>query len=218
MWDMDGTLIDSEPLWLEAELEMLRRYGVEMTPDTHRRLIGSGLWEAAEHFRELGVPLSADDIVAEWVRGVSEGAAQQGLSWRPGARELLASLAAHGITSVLVTMSVRSFAEQVTSELPANSFAAIVAGDEVRHPKPHPEPYLLGARAAGAPIERCLAIEDSPTGLRAAVASGAVAIGVPNLIGLEGERAHGIWDSLLGVDAAGLRDRFSALRSIHFSS
>ncbi|MGK0720789.1 HAD family hydrolase [Leucobacter sp. W1478] len=212
LWDMDGTLIDSEPLWLEAELAILERYGIPMTIEIRNRLIGSGLWDAAELFRELGVNLSADDIVAEWVAHVGDGLRRTEPDWRPGATELLASLAAAGIPCALVTMSVRSLAEQVAGLLPAGTFAAIVGGDEVDHAKPHPEPYHRGAAALGVPIEQCLALEDSPTGLRSATSSGAVAIGVPNLVSLDGSHAHALWTTLQGSDAQVLRREFAALR------
>ena len=212
LWDMDGTLIDSEPLWLEAELAILKRYGIPMTSEIRDRLIGSGLWDAAELFRELGVRLSADDIVAEWVAYVGAGLSRTDPNWRPGAPELLASLAGAGIPCALVTMSVRSLAEQVAALLPTGTFTAIVGGDEVDHAKPHPEPYLRGAAALGVPIEHCLVLEDSPTGLRSAAASGAVAIGVPNLVSLHGLSAHALWSTLRGTDAQVLRREFGALR------
>lgn len=212
LWDMDGTLIDSEPLWLAAELAILERYGLRLTPEVRDALIGSGLWDAAELFRELGVPMRADDIVAEWVEHVGAGLRQGEPHWRPGALQLLASLSDAGVPCALVTMSVRSLAEQVVELLPPGTFTAIVAGDEVDQPKPHPEPYLRGAAALGLPIEACIALEDSPTGLRAAAASGAVAIGVPNLIPLEGAEAHALWSTLRGLDAAALRAHFGVLR------
>ncbi len=212
LWDMDGTLIDSEPLWVEVELQMLRRYGLEMSADTHTRMIGSGLWEAAEHFRELGVPLSADEIVAEWVESVERGIAQTELEWRPGARELLASLHAAGVPCALVTMSTRSLADAVVAMLPPGTFQTVIAGDEVAHEKPHPDPYLRGARALRVPIESCLAFEDSPTGLTAAHAAGAVAIGVPNMVALDEAPSHAILSTLADLDAAAVASLFAHLR------
>jgi HAD superfamily hydrolase (TIGR01509 family) len=212
---MDGTLIDSEPLWIAAEQEMLARYGFEMTDLLHEQLIGSGLTAAAQRFREIGVPLSVEQILDEWVRRVGEGIAQGRVEWRPGARGLLSSLAQAGIPCALVTMSLRPLADRIVALLPEGPFAAIVAGDEVEHEKPHPEPYLLGAAALGVPIERCLAIEDSPTGLRSARSSGAIAIGVPNLLDLADladQPADEIWPTLEGLDAAVLSERFARLR------
>lgn len=212
LWDMDGTLIDSEPLWLKAELRMLARYGIEMSEGTHLQLIGSGLRDAAEHFQDLGVPMSIDEIVGEWVREVGRGLAEDGPDWRPGARELLASLADSGVPCALVTMSVRSLAEQVAAMLPEGTFHAIIAGDEVELEKPHPQPYLLAADALGVSIDDCLAIEDSPTGLRSAHASGAVAIGVPNLVALESAPSHELWATLSDRSAATLQADFARIR------
>ncbi len=212
LWDMDGTIIDSEPLWLSAELALLERYGLALTPEVRDQLIGSGLWDAAELFRELGVPLSADEIVAEWVQHVGAGMREHAPHWRPGARELLESLRVAGIPSALVTMSVRSLAEHMVELLPPGTFNTIIAGDEVDHAKPHPQPYLLGAAALGVPIEQCLVFEDSPTGLASAVASGAVSVGIPNLISLRGTSAHALWSSLRGLDADAVRAQFGAMR------
>lgn len=213
LWDMDGTVIDSEPLWLDAELSMLARYGIELTAETRDRLIGSGLRRAALVFQELGVPLGIDEIIAEWEAGVIAGLRAAGPQWRPGAVELLESLAAAGIPSALVTMAVRSIADAVVGLLPDGLFHGIVAGDEVAREKPDPDPYLRGAALLGVPIERCLAIEDSPTGLASARASGAVAIGVPNLLDLGEAPAHELWPTLAGVDADRLSERFRGLRN-----
>lgn len=212
LWDMDGTLIDSEPLWLEAELVMLARYDIELTPRVKNQLVGSGLRAAAAMFQELGVPMSADEIIAEWRDAVIAGLLRDEPAWRPGAVELLASLGAAGIPSALVTMAVRSIADAVVGMLPAGSFTAILGGDEVAREKPDPDPYLRGAALLGVPIEHCLAIEDSPTGLRSAYDSGAVAIGVPNLIDLSQAPSHALWPTLAGVDAEILSQRFIQLR------
>ncbi|QIM18395.1 HAD family phosphatase [Leucobacter coleopterorum] len=209
---MDGTLIDSEPLWLEAELVMLARYGIELTSEVKHWLVGSGLRAAAARFQELGVPMSIDEIIAEWRDAVIAGLLDGEPVWRPGAVELLASLQAAGIPSALVTMAVRSIADAVVGMLPKGSFAAIIGGDEVEREKPDPDPYLRGAALLDVPIERCLAIEDSPTGLRAAYAAGAVTIGIPNLIDLVEAPSHALWPTLAGVDAKILSQRFTQLR------
>lgn len=215
LWDMDGTLIDSEPLWLAAEVSMLSRYGIELTDDTRDQIVGSGLLAAASLFQNLGVPMSANDIIAEWADSVIAGLHAGEPAWRPGALELLDSLQGAGIPSALVTMAFRSIADAVVAMLPEGTFVAVVAGDEVAHEKPHPDPYFRGAAALGVDITRCLAIEDSPTGLRAAYASGAIAIGVPNLVDLGRAPKHELWPSLSGVDAARLAERFRSLRDPH---
>jgi HAD superfamily hydrolase (TIGR01509 family) len=209
---MDGTLIDSEDVWLEAELAMLARYDITLSQEVQDQLVGSGLRAAAAVFQELGVTMTIPEIIAEWRDAVISGLLASEPKWRPGALELLASLKAAGIPSALVTMSVRPIADAVVALLPQGSFAAIVAGDEVDREKPDPEPYLRGAAALGVPIEQCLAIEDSPTGLRSAYAAGAVAIGVPNHVDLTQAPKHALWPTLLGFDAAALTAHFSELR------
>jgi HAD superfamily hydrolase (TIGR01509 family) len=212
LWDMDGTLIDTEPLWIAAEHAMLARFGIEMTPDIPAKLIGSGLHDAAQLFRDLGVPLGLDEIISEWLDGVTTGLQKSRPTWRPGALDLLASLREAKIPCALVTMSFRSFADVVVAMLPADSFTAIVTGDSVTHEKPHPEPYLLGAAALGVPITQCVALEDSPTGLRSAVSSGAVALGIPNILSLGTAPAHAVLPTLEGLHAAALAEQFARLR------
>ena len=215
LWDMDGTLIDSEPLWLDVEVDMLKRYDIELTDEVRDQLIGSGLRAAARLFQGLGVEMTVDDIVDEWTRGVIAGLNASGPEWRPGALELLADLSAQGIPSALVTMSVRPIADAVLALLPAGTFVAVIAGDEVTHEKPHPEPYHLGAAAVGVPVEACVALEDSLPGVTSARASGAVAIGIPNLLGLDDAPAHEVWPSLAGHTAHTLAERYRAIRATH---
>lgn len=215
LWDMDGTLIDSEPLWLDVEVAMLSRYEIELTDEVRDQLIGSGLRAAAQLFQGLGVAMSVDEILDEWTRGVIAGLHELGPAWRPGALELLADLRAQGVPSALVTMSVRPIADAVLQLLPEGSFVAVVAGDEVANEKPHPEPYHLGAAAVGVPIEACVALEDSLPGVTSARASGAVAIGIPNLLGLEGSPAHEVWPTLEGHNTHTLAERFRAIRDTY---
>ena len=212
LWDMDGTLIDTEPLWIAAEHALLDQYGIEMGPDIPEQLIGSGLRDAAELFRGLGVPLSHEQIIDAWLASVIAGASSTPPMWRPGALELLASLREAQIPCALVTMSYRSLADEVVKLLPPGTFAAVITGDAVAHEKPHPDPYLRGAAALGVSIGACIAIEDSPTGLRSAVSSGAVSLGVPNLLPLDHAPSHALLPTLAGESAASFGARFQALR------
>lgn len=199
LWDMDGTIINSEPLWMRAELAMLERYGLSFPEGGETKLIGSGLTAAAEYFRELGVPLPAEVIIEEWADGVIAGLKAEEPAWMPGARETLAEFRELGIPNVLVTMSVRRIADVVIEMLPEGTFADSITGDDVAHEKPHPDPYLRGAQAAEVGIRDCVAFEDSFTGTSSAAAAGAVVIGVPNLIGLDGSQAHVVLPTLAGV-------------------
>ena len=155
-------------------------------PDHHAHaLIGSDLTVAAEYMREHGgVPLPAEEIV-EWMIDAVIAGLHRSITWRPGARELLAELAEAGVPCALVTMSWRRLAEPVVAALPPGAISVAVTGDAVQRGKPHPDPYVLAARRLGVDPADCVAIEDSPTGLRSAVAAGCRVVAVPNVIPLE---------------------------------
>lgn len=201
LWDMDGTIIDSEPLWIKAEIAMLERYGLAFPKGMETQLVGLGLTAAATHFQELGVPLSTDEIIDEWSRSLVAGLALERPRWMPGATELLAEFAERGVPNVLVTMSVRRIADAVVALLPEGTFSAVIAGDEVAHEKPHPDPYLRGAAAVGAVARDCIAFEDSRPGATSAVDAGAVVIATPGIVPLDAGLAHETRTTLAGFDA-----------------
>jgi HAD superfamily hydrolase (TIGR01509 family) len=178
LWDMDGTLVDTEPYWLTAEIELVASFGGVWTVDDGMQLVGSGLWHSARVFQSRGVELSEDEIVERLTSRVLEQVAVE-VPWRPGARELLTELVELGIPTALVTMSTRRMAETIAESIGFTGFAAIIGGDDVEHSKPHPQPYLLGAAALGVAPGDCVALEDSAPGVASAVAAGAVVIAVP---------------------------------------
>jgi HAD superfamily hydrolase (TIGR01509 family) len=136
-----------------------------------------------------------DRVVAEVGRAVP---------WRPGARELLLSLHAAGVPCALVTMSYARLADAVVRALPAGVFAAVVPGDQVRHGKPHPEPYLTAAQRLGVAPQECVAIEDSPPGVRSAQAAGAAVVAVPHVVPIPPGPGRVVVDTLEGLSPAGL--------------
>lgn len=182
LWDMDGTLVDTEPYWIDAEFEIVEMHGGTWSHDHAKALVGSDLLDSGAYIREHGgVDRSPAEIVEMLLdRVVARVRAE--VPWRPGARELLGSVRAAGVDTALVTMSWRRFAEEVVTCLPTGSFTVSVTGDEVARGKPHPEPYLLAAERLGVRPEQCVAIEDSPTGVRSALAAGCHVIGVPHVV------------------------------------
>ncbi|REJ05540.1 HAD family hydrolase [Microbacterium bovistercoris] len=198
---MDGTLIDTEPYWMAAETVLVESYGGTWTHEQALQLIGSGLLDSARVFQAAGVDLEAQEIVDRLTDSVLEALRTQGVPFRPGARELLADLRAAGIRTALVTMSLRRMASDVVDLIDFDAFDLVVAGDDVELPKPHPEPYLRAAELLGVDIADTVAIEDSRTGVASGVASGAVTVGVPNLIPLDGLGAHELWETLAGRTA-----------------
>jgi HAD superfamily hydrolase (TIGR01509 family) len=193
---MDGTLVDTERYWMAAEEELVESFGGRWTHEDALGLVGSGLWESARVFQAAGVDLDADTIVARLTARVQEQLAEHGVPWRPGARELLEALRVASVPTALVTMSIRSMADDVVRAIPFDAFDVIVTGDSVGNAKPHPEPYLTAADALGVDVRDCVAIEDSPAGLTSAWSAGAVTVGVPNFLSLDEAPAHVLWETL----------------------
>jgi len=180
LWDMDGTLVDTEPYWMAAEHALVEAHGGVWTDEHAHQLVGNDLMVSAEYLRAHSpIDLTPLDVVRELLASVV-ASVNEHVPWRPGARELLESLVAQRVPCALVTMSWESLATAVVSNLPHGSFAAVVTGDVVLHGKPHPEPYLMAARMLGVDIGACVAIEDSPPGVASAVAAGIPTIAVPH--------------------------------------
>jgi HAD superfamily hydrolase (TIGR01509 family) len=204
LFDMDGTLVDTEPYWIEAEQELVAEHGGVWTVDDAHALVGNPLPVSAEYIRTRGgVDLPTYEIVELLIDRVEAGVRRR-VPWRPGARELLEELGDDGVPCALVTMSYARLAEAVTAQLPAGTFAAVVSGDQVRHGKPHPEPYLTAAARLGVRPEDCLAIEDSPTGAASASAAGAAVVAVPCVVPVPPGPGHVVVPTLRGRRAAEL--------------
>lgn len=178
LWDLDGTLVDSDPYWIAGEHELAARYGVRWTHEDAMGLFGLALIDAAAVLQRAGIPLEPPRIVELMVDWVIERLGEE-VPWRPGARELLGGLRAAGVPCALVTMSYRPIADRIVASLPEGTFSTVVAGDEVRNGKPDPEPYLVAAGRLGVDITRCVVVEDSHTGLASAEAAGARVVVVP---------------------------------------
>lgn len=177
LWDMDGTLIDSEPAWIEAQTRLVIEHGGSWSHADGLELVGSDMELTAAHMRAAGVRLGGDAIIDRLTTEVTE-AFGRGISWRPGAVDLVTTLHGAGIPQAIVTTSPRSMAAAVAASLPVHAIALIIGGEDVTEGKPSPEPYLKAARQLGTRPERCIAVEDSPFGLQSAVSAGTIALGV----------------------------------------
>jgi HAD superfamily hydrolase (TIGR01509 family) len=178
LWDMDGTIVDTEPYWIAEEIALAEEHGSTWSHEQGLTLVGLALDVSARMLVDHhGLAMTPAQVVERLMAGVVRRVRALP-PWRPGARELLADLAASGVPMALVTMSYVPLAEAVVSQLPAGTFTAVVTGDAVEHGKPHPEPYLAGAGRVAVPPGDCVAIEDSPPGLASAEAAGCRALGV----------------------------------------
>jgi HAD superfamily hydrolase (TIGR01509 family) len=177
---MDGTLVDTEPYWIESEFELVEEHGGTWSREHALNLVGNDLLVSGRYIREhAGIDLEPDRIVEELLDRVV-ARVERRVPWRPGAVDLLVDLRAHGVRCALVTMSYRRFVEPILRVLPEGTFEVVVTGDAVSQGKPHPEPYQKAAAVLGVSPAATLAIEDSNTGARSAEDAGCTVLVVPN--------------------------------------
>lgn len=205
LWDLDGTIVDTEPLWIEAEHDLAARHGAVWTQEDALQLVGNSLIASGEYIRNrLDLPITAEQVVDHLVAHLVS-CLQTEVPWRAGAVELITELADRGTPQALVTMSYAPIAAPIATVLP---FQAVVTGDAVPRPKPHPDPYLLAAERLGVSASQCLAVEDSPTGAASANAAGCDVIVVPHMVPVAPNERRRMIPTLSGVDAAALLTAF----------
>ncbi|WP_159811066.1 HAD family hydrolase, partial [Cellulomonas citrea] len=177
LFDLDGTLVDSEPVWAQATGELAARYDVPWSTADDEAIIGLAIPDVAALLIGRGVPLDSPTI-EHWLNDRVAQIEVDGPPWRDGARALLAALAAAQVPTALVTMTYRSLATSVAAAAPAGSLTVVVAGDDVERGKPDPQAYLLAAAGLGVAPADCVAVEDSVPGITSALASGALTYAV----------------------------------------
>ncbi|MGN6250221.1 MAG: HAD family hydrolase [Marmoricola sp.] len=205
LFDFDGTLVDTEPYWIEEEFALVESFGGTWSREHALRLVGNDLLESGRYIIEhTGVPLTPVEVVDRLLDGVVRHMAAA-VPWRPGARELLAALRADGVPCGLVTMSYRRFVEPALDALPAGTFDCVVTGETVARGKPDPEPYARGAELLGLEPADCVAVEDSTPGVTSALAAGCRVLVVPNHVEVADRPGLHRAASLADLDPAGLR-------------
>jgi HAD superfamily hydrolase (TIGR01509 family) len=210
LFDMDGLLIDSEPLWLEAETAVMARLGAGWTEDDQAALLGGSLDRTVRYLLAKATKHQGSTppkVVGEWLMSdIVARVRRGGVPVRPGARQLLAAVAAAGLPTALVTSSERSFMDAVLASTGLR-FGALVCAEDVTATKPDPEPYLLAAKLLGVPPADCFALEDSPNGVASAEAAGCRVFAVPSLVPIPAAPGRTVVPSLLDLtaDADGIR-------------
>ena len=177
LFDHDGTLVDSEPQWAVAKRAVAARYGVAWETGDDLLTLGRTVPASAALMVERGAAGTVEGITAELGREVADALTGE-VPFLPGMRELLEELAEAGIPGAVVTNALTVVAEGTASGAPG-VLRVVVSQEDVEHPKPHPEPYLLAARRLGVDPARCVAIEDSQTGAASAAAAGMPVVVVP---------------------------------------
>lgn len=181
-FDMDGLLVDSEPLWLQSETEMMAQYGYEWLTSDQAKCLGGPLDRVGEYMSDrIGGKISGQSLTAEIIERMVTKFSDE-LPLMPGAQELITKLTEQGIELTLVSASPRVLVDAVVGQFEVNPFIRSISSNDVELSKPDPEGYLLAASSGGHEISNCLILEDSLTGVTAALASGAWVIAVPHIV------------------------------------
>lgn len=210
LFDMDGTLVDSEKLWTIALDDYAAHRGGSLSPQVREDMVGSNMTRSMRLLlADLGLPEGPSEIAgaASWVARRMTRLFGEGLPWRPGAQEALRRTKEQGLPTALVTSTIRPLTDMALDTLGHDSFDVTVCGDEVDGKnKPDPEPYLKAARLLGVDPADCVAVEDSPTGVASAEAAGCAVLAIPCEVPLEDGPRRTLRSSLTDVDFAALGD------------
>jgi HAD superfamily hydrolase (TIGR01509 family) len=205
LFDMDGTLVDSEKVWDVALHELAAHFGGVLSASARLAMVGSSMAASIRMlYEDLGQQWREPAEGADWLVERVRELFAEGLEWRPGAQRLLREVRAAGVPTALVTSTARSLVDVALRTLGRDSFEVVVCGDEVLRAKPDPAPYLTAAELLAVPIGRCAAIEDSPTGIASARDAGAIVVAVPNDVQLSDLEGVILVNSLEDVDLSHL--------------
>lgn len=218
LWDFDGTIFDTEPIWEAVEHSYIREHGGEIPADFAERTVGGSVLNTAEVIAScLLDPAPVREIAESIVDAMCERFATMELPWLPGAQELMADLQAAGVPQVLVSSSWKRILTTVLQRLDSHPFHVVVGGDQVQFAKPHPAPYQQAANRLKLRPENCLVIEDSPNGAASGNAAGCIVLAVPSVQPPPAARRRVVRESLEGLDAAALSQLFQEATNAEFN-
>jgi HAD superfamily hydrolase (TIGR01509 family) len=197
VFDMDGLLLDTETLWHRAEVELFRRHDASFSWDDKMAVIGTSAETTARYFAErLGRSMEDGEALVREMGEIMYQELRQQVDGRPGAVELVERLRGRARLG-LASNSPRVLVDQALASAGlTGAFEAIVTSDDVEHPKPEPDIYLLACERLGVSADEALALEDSPSGIAAAKAAGLACIAVPQFAGADVSAADRVIDSL----------------------
>jgi HAD superfamily hydrolase (TIGR01509 family) len=185
LFDMDGLLVDSEPVWYQVETAVVERLGGVWTPADQAACIGGTMAASCRYIIErTGASVSAEQLSEEMVDEMV-ARFRRDLPLHDGALRLLDALRERGVLLGLVSSSYRRLMDAALDQLGPGGFDVTVAGDEVTHGKPDPEPYLTACERLGVDPSRTVVLEDADTGVRSAEAAGCIVVAVPSVTRIE---------------------------------
>ncbi|SNS20509.1 HAD family hydrolase [Rhodococcoides kyotonense] len=216
LWDMDGTLLDSEKIWDVAVAELSLELGRELTPEVRESTLGNSMRGAlTKVFAHTGTELTERmfSFGRDWLTARVGSLFAEGIPWRPGAKDALQLARDMGLKTALVTNTERGLVDNALDTIGREYFDFTVSGDEVDEGKPHPAPYLRGASLLGLDPSSCLAVEDSPTGSLSAHRAGCSVLLVPSEVAVEPTPGYVLLDSLVGLTADQFRSAWRDART-----
>ena len=213
-FDMDGLLVDSEPLWLISETQMMAEYGYQWLESDQAACLGGPLDRVGNYMSGLiGGKRDGNSLTLEIIDRMVDKF-KGDLPFMPGAIELINDLRLHQIELTLVSASPRSLVDAVLNNFEVNPFVRSISSNDVKVSKPDPEGYLLAATSGGHDISNSLVLEDSLTGVTAAKASGAWVLAVPHLVPIEKIGRVDVTDSLTKWSYAKLALKYAQDKSL----
>ena len=207
LFDMDGLTIDSEPQWLEAEIELTAPYGYQWTVEDQAFCLGGPLTKVGRYMSEVTGAEDGEYFRQEIIKLMAAKVSKRA-SFMPGAKVLIENLNLVNIPMALVSASPRLIVDAALSNFKNIPFKATISADDVKKTKPDPEGYIKAAQLLGVDIRNCLILEDSVTGVTAARASGARVIAVPHLVKIENDSQTKVISSLVQLNVDQIREYF----------
>ncbi len=182
LFDMDGTLIDSEPLWLEAEIEIMEELGCNWDQQDQINCLGGPIDKTENYMQDRSNNIKPFGYFTKKLDDVMEKKLSTKLNLIPNALEIINDCKRSELKIALVTASSGRLMSAVLKRFPVGIFDTTVSYDDVKRSKPDPEPYLLASKTLGVDITNCVVIEDSLTGVQSGLNAGAQVIGIPHLV------------------------------------
>jgi HAD superfamily hydrolase (TIGR01509 family) len=200
LFDMDGLLVDSEPVWSVAEAEIMAWLGGPWNLDIKARCVGRRIDEACRILVDVaGSAVPPEEVADRLIARMCE-LFRADLPLLPGAVELVDAARAAGVRTALVSSSFRALIDAALESIGADRFDVTVGGDEVGRAKPDPEPYLRAAAALGAHPADCVVVEDSAAGIASGRDAGCRTVVVPNVVAVPAGIADLEVAALTGLD------------------